>query len=72
MRALLGAALAAALLAGCGQKGPLYLPDQKGQVVVTSAPPPAATPPAATPPAAAPGQPGHKPGEDEGESTPQP
>ena len=24
---------AAALLAGCGQKGPLYLPDQGGEVV---------------------------------------
>ena len=41
------------LLAGCGQKGPLYLPDQKPAVVTTPAPPvggarpdPAANPPA--------------------------
>jgi predicted small lipoprotein YifL len=37
----------ALLLAGCGQKGPLYLPDSKGAVVTrgpataTPAPPPA-------------------------------
>ncbi|HXY96521.1 MAG TPA: lipoprotein [Steroidobacteraceae bacterium] len=31
-------ALAAAAAGGCGQKGPLYLPD-KGGKVVTSAPP---------------------------------
>ena len=46
-----GAVVAAALaLAGCGQKGPLYLPE-KGGAVVTSPP---ATPPAPPP---APGQP---------------
>ena len=27
------------VLAGCGQKGPLYLPDQKPAVVTTPAPP---------------------------------
>ena len=37
--------VALALLAGCGQKGPLYLPD-KGGALVTPAPsaPPGATP----------------------------
>jgi predicted small lipoprotein YifL len=40
------------VLAGCGQKGPLYLPDQKPAVVTTPAPS-AAVPatPAANPPA---------------------
>jgi len=37
------AACAAALLAGCGQKGPLYLPERSGEVVTRptqdSAPP---------------------------------
>jgi predicted small lipoprotein YifL len=33
----LGSCLAALLLAGCGQKGALYLPDKQG-AVVTSAP----------------------------------
>jgi predicted small lipoprotein YifL len=43
--ALIGAL--ALLLSGCGQKGPLYLPDSKGAVVTrgpataTPAPPPA-------------------------------
>ena len=39
---LIGAA-GALLLAGCGQKGPLYLPEKKQGTVVT--PSPAATPP---------------------------
>jgi predicted small lipoprotein YifL len=62
MRALrtgLIAAGAALLTSGCGQKGPLYLPD-KGAAVVTSAPAaaqgqpaaPAASPPAPATPAA--------------------
>jgi polar amino acid transport system substrate-binding protein len=38
--------LAVALLGGCGQKGPLYLPDKGGAVVT---PPPAAPAPGATP-----------------------
>jgi predicted small lipoprotein YifL len=54
-------ALAALAAGGCGQKGPLYLPDKGGRVV-TSAPaatqaqpaPPATAPPAATPEAAPP------------------
>jgi predicted small lipoprotein YifL len=54
-------ALAALAAGGCGQKGPLYLPD-KGGKVVTSAPaatptqpaPPARAPAAATPEAAPP------------------
>ena len=42
-RAGVGAVLAATLaLAGCGQKGPLYLPEKGGAVVTT----PATTPPA--------------------------
>lgn len=47
MRLLLGMCFAALCLAGCGQKGPLYLPDQKQKVVVTGAQPPATptTPP---------------------------
>jgi predicted small lipoprotein YifL len=46
MRLLLGTCFAALCLAGCGQKGPLYLPDQKQKVVVTGAQPPATpTPP---------------------------
>jgi len=57
---MLAAAILAApvlLSAGCGQKGPLYLPE-KGAVVVKAPPaatqgqpPPAATSPAASPPA---------------------
>ena len=50
MRVVLCMSLALAL-AACGQKGPLYLPDQKPKVVVTGAP---ATP---TPPAPPPKQP---------------
>jgi predicted small lipoprotein YifL len=46
------AAAAAGALSGCGQKGPLYLPDKSG-AVVTSAPP-ATPPPATAPPATAP------------------
>lgn len=44
---LAGAALAALLLAACGQKGPLYLPDQTGEVVTR----PTQTPPVPPPPA---------------------
>jgi predicted small lipoprotein YifL len=40
------------LLASCGQKGPLYLPDQKPVVVTTPAPPAAAPASPATDPAA--------------------
>jgi predicted small lipoprotein YifL len=49
-RLMLGVVL---LLAACGQKGPLYLPDQKPAVVTTPAPPAAApaADPAANPPA---------------------
>jgi predicted small lipoprotein YifL len=48
------------LLSGCGQKGPLYLPDKNAAVVTapTQPAPPATTAPASTPsaptPAAAP------------------
>ena len=44
-RLVLTGCLAALLLAGCGQKGALYLPDKKG-AVVTSAPATAAPAPA--------------------------
>jgi predicted small lipoprotein YifL len=30
----------ALMLTGCGQKGPLYLPDQTGEIVTRPAPPP--------------------------------
>jgi len=42
-RAGVGVVLAATLaLAGCGQKGPLYLPEKPGAVVTAPPPPPAA------------------------------
>jgi predicted small lipoprotein YifL len=53
-----------ALLCGCGQKGPLYLP-QKKPAVVSPAPP---APPA---PSAA-GAPPKKPTDQDGDSSPQP
>lgn len=43
-RALPAATLALALLAACGQKGPLYLPDQGGNVVVRPAAEPTPAP----------------------------
>jgi predicted small lipoprotein YifL len=43
---------ATALLAGCGQKGPLYLPDKNTRVITTPAPPPPAPAPAVNPPPA--------------------
>jgi len=71
------AALGAAwLVAGCGQKGPLYLPDKNTRAVTTpsaqptpaqpapAAPPPASAPqpapPSTTPTPPAPGKPGDK------------
>jgi predicted small lipoprotein YifL len=62
MRVLPAAVAALALLAGgCGQKGPLYLPDKK---------PAAVTPPAAAPQPAPPGStPTKKPG-DNGDAPP--
>jgi len=54
LRAAVGGVLAATLaLAGCGQKGPLYLPEKPGAVVTA----PATAPPAPPPPPTAPGQP---------------
>jgi diaminopimelate decarboxylase len=47
---------AALLLAGCGQKGPLYLPDKNAKVVTT----PAAPSPPSTPATAAPQKPSDK------------
>jgi predicted small lipoprotein YifL len=43
---------ATALLAGCGQKGPLYLPDKNTRVITTPATPPAAPVPASKEPPA--------------------
>lgn len=43
-RAPAAATLALALLAACGQKGPLYLPDQGGNVVVRPAAEPTPAP----------------------------
>jgi len=40
----------ALLLAGCGQKGALYLPDKNAQVVTTAAPATSATPATPAPP----------------------
>jgi predicted small lipoprotein YifL len=37
-RRILCASLALALLAACGQKGPLYLPDKNGKKAVTATP----------------------------------
>ena len=54
---------AALLLAGCGQKGALYLPDNSAQVVTTAATPsePAqSTPAPSTPASAAPQKPTDK------------
>ena len=54
-RAGVGAVLATTLaLAGCGQKGPLYLPE-KGGAVVTAPPPPPAAPGQPPQPSPAPG-----------------
>lgn len=41
-------ALAAVAAGGCGQKGPLYLPDRNAKVVTTPAPPAPAPQPAGT------------------------
>jgi len=41
---------AALLLAGCGQKGALYLPDKNAQVVTTAAAPPEPAQSAPVPP----------------------
>ena len=62
------AASVALALAGCGQKGPLYLPE-KGGAVVTS---PATAPPAPPPAPTAPGQPPQPPPAAEPQSTPEP
>jgi predicted small lipoprotein YifL len=57
---LLACAVGACLLAGCGQTGALYLPDEGVTTPVTirrsQTPAPAAEPAPATEPAAAPGQ----------------
>jgi len=54
---------AALLLAGCGQKGALYLPDKSAQVVTTAAAPPEpaqSAPAPSTPATAAPQKPTDK------------
>ena len=52
--ALALAASSALVLAGCGQKGPLYLPEKKGGAAVTA---PAEAPPPTPPPQSTPGPP---------------
>ena len=54
---LVGAGLVAA---GCGQKGPLYLPDKNASVVTRPGNATATTPPETTPPAATPAKPEDK------------
>jgi predicted small lipoprotein YifL len=61
-------AAGALVLAGCGQKGPLYLPE-KGGAVVTASP---ATTPAPPPPPTAPGQPSEPSPTPEPQSTAEP
>jgi predicted small lipoprotein YifL len=67
------AAVLTALLSGCGQKGPLYLPDKNATVVTAPAQPappattPAAAPGTAAPPAQTPDQP-KKPDQDDSQS----
>jgi len=51
MRRAAALGLLALLLAGCGQKGPLYLPDRQPTAVTPPAPPPAAAPAAQPAPA---------------------
>jgi len=55
LKVLCVAAVAAGVLAltGCGQKGPLYLPDKPGDVVTRPAARPVQTPPSAPQPATA-------------------
>jgi predicted small lipoprotein YifL len=72
MRVLLIGVAAALLTAGCGQKGPLYLPDKKGSVVTAA--PGGASPASSAPAAVQPAQPGaatQKKGDQDG-STQQP
>ena len=67
-------ALSIALAAGgCGQKGPLYLPDKNAKVVAT-APAASATPatPAGAQPATAPAQPAPKPNDKDQDGQPPP
>jgi predicted small lipoprotein YifL len=48
--------LAALVLAGCGQKGALYLPDKSGTVVTSPAPAPQQSAPSDSTPSAVPSQ----------------
>ncbi|HSY46397.1 MAG TPA: lipoprotein [Steroidobacteraceae bacterium] len=67
-RAALGVAAAfMTLLSGCGQKGPLYLPDKNAAVVTAPAQPATTTPPTTTPPATTPATP-KKPDQDDSPS----
>jgi predicted small lipoprotein YifL len=65
---------AAAGLSGCGQKGPLYLPDHKPQAVTAPpaapAPAPATTPTPASGSPQAPAAPGSAPKKDQDDGTP--
>jgi predicted small lipoprotein YifL len=57
---------ASAVAAGCGQKGPLFLPDKNASVVTR----PAGNTAPATPPAATPAQPEDKKKDDDQSTTP--
>jgi predicted small lipoprotein YifL len=57
---------ASVVAAGCGQKGPLFLPDKNASVVTRPGNTTPATPPAATPPA----QPEDKKKDDDQSATP--
>jgi predicted small lipoprotein YifL len=56
-------ALAALLLCGCGQKGPLYLPDKSGAII---------TAPATAPPTVPPAQPQGTPAQPQASPAPEP
>jgi predicted small lipoprotein YifL len=55
---------------GCGQKGPLYLPDKNASVVTRPGNTTATTPPATTPPASAPARPEDKKKDDDQSAAP--
>jgi len=67
-KALLAGAAGACLLAGCGQTGALYLPDEGVTTPVEIRPAPTATPAATTPPAEATAEPPADEKQDDGQA----